>query len=79
MQGAASALHFPLSTGRDAGNAGRKTWDGMLRPLCAMRDAQTIFHLADDAMRGAQDALQRTRCVLQCAGNAVRKTRDTLQ
>lgn len=44
-----------------------------------MRDAQTIFHLADDAMRGAQDALQRTRCVLQCAGNAVRKTRDTLQ
>ena len=51
---------------------GRKTRDGMLASFCAMRDAQAIFHLPDDAMRGAEGALQ-------CAGNALRTTRDTLQ
>ena len=79
MRAAASVLQFPPSRGRDAGNAGRKTWDGMQMPICAMRDAQAISHLPDDAKRGAEDALQRTRCGVHCAGNAVRKTRNAMQ
>ena len=67
MLGAEDARHLPFCGEQVAGNTGRETEDGMQTTLCAMRDADAICHVPDDAMRGVEDALQRTRCAVQCA------------
>jgi len=65
MLGADDARHLPFSGEQDAGNTGRETEDGMQATPCAMRDADAICQVPDDVMRGAEDALQRTRCAVQ--------------
>jgi hypothetical protein len=78
MLGAEDARHLPFSRVHDAGNTGRETEDGVQTTLCGMRDADAICQVPDDAMQGAGDTLQRTRCAVQCARNTVQKTRDAM-